>query len=284
MRPCFHIEIVTPKEVVLNGLWYGPRRAKRVIVWVHGLGSSMFSKLYLADELVDSHTAVIAFNNRGHDKVASGSSGRNKRVRFGAAHEIFTDCADDIQGAISCARRAGATEVYLVGHSTGCQKSAYWASKRGNGVKAIILLAPMSDYASERAAQGPRALKKAELMARKLVQKNKKHELLPESIWNWSWMADAQRFLSLYTGNSAEEIFTYWDAKRTPRTLRAVKKPVLVLLAENDEYADRPAKSIASWFTTYLKSTDRVVIVPDVRHSFKGGERAVAREIRKFIS
>src|SRR3989344_8692651 len=135
MRPAHVIEIVTPKKVLLNGLWLGPRKPKRVIVWVHGLGSSMFSKLYLAHDLVDSKTAVLVFNNRGHDKVASGSSGRNKRVRHGAAHERFTDCIDDIEGAIRFARKAGAKKLFVAGHSTGSQKATYWAAKSGRGVR-----------------------------------------------------------------------------------------------------------------------------------------------------
>ena len=66
MRPCFQIEIVTPKKFVLNGLWFGSKKPKRVIVWVHGLGSSMFSKLGIVDQLVDKETAVVMFNNRAY--------------------------------------------------------------------------------------------------------------------------------------------------------------------------------------------------------------------------
>jgi len=283
MRSCFHVEIETPKKVLLNGLWFGPKKPKRVIVWMHGLGSSAFSKTFLYDALVDKTTAVLAFNNRGHDKVASSSHGRGKRDRGGAAHEVFTECVDDIQGAINFGKKAGVRDIYLAGHSTGCQKSAYWGALKGSGVKGIMLLAPMSDYASEKAAQGTRALKRAESVAREYIQRGKKHQLLPENVWSWSWMADAQRFMSLYTGNSAEEIFTYWDPKRNPKTLRSVKKPLLVLLAEHDEYADRPAKEIATWFKIHLKSKDEISIVPDVGHSFRGGEKAVAKAVHAFM-
>src|SRR3989344_7901479 len=127
MQPCFHIEITTPKKVVLNGLWFGsysakaskgkPKKPKRVIVWVHGLGSSMFSKLEIADELVDKKTAMLVFNNRGHDKVVSVATTKGKRILAGSAHEKFTDCADDIQGVINFARRRGVNNVFLVGHS-----------------------------------------------------------------------------------------------------------------------------------------------------------------------
>jgi pimeloyl-ACP methyl ester carboxylesterase len=141
----------------------------------------------------------------------------------------------------------------------------------------------MSDYASERKTQGVRALKRAEKVAREYVRRGKPHEQLPEKVWRWPWIADAQRFLSLYSGKSAEEIFTYWDPKRNPKTLRAVKKPVLVLLAEKDEYADRPAKRIQDWFAEHLKIGDEIAIIPRVKHSFKGGEKRVAKLVKEFM-
>ena len=77
MQPCHVVEIETPKKVRLNGLWFGPKRPKRAILWVHGLGSSAFSKIGIFDYLIDKDTAVLAFNNRGHDKVSSSSVGKS---------------------------------------------------------------------------------------------------------------------------------------------------------------------------------------------------------------
>ncbi len=282
MRPCHHIEITTPKKFVLNGLWWGPKKPKRVVVWVHGLGSNMFSKLGIIEHLANKETAVMTFNNRGHDKVASVRRMNGEYVKAGAAHEVFTDCVDDIQGAINFAKKQGVKDVYLVGHSTGCQKTVYWASKKGRGVRGLVILAPMSDYAAELAAQGKRALQKAAVQARAYIQKGKKSVMLPEDIWRWPWIADAQRFLSLYSGNSVEEIFTYWDASKNPRTLKSVRTPILVMLAQKEEFSDIPAQDIASWFEEYLY-TGEVVIVPKVGHSFKGAEKQVAARIHSFI-
>ncbi len=283
MRPAHVVEIETPKKYVLNGLWFGPVRAKRVVVWVHGWGSSMFSKLDIAEALVNGTTAVIMFNNRGHDKVTSVSTADGKRIRAGAVHEVFTDCTDDIQGAVNYARRRGARAIYVAGHSTGCQKSIYYASKHPRGVRGIIILGPMSDYSAEKMAQGSAALKRAERAAHAYVGQNKKHALLPEDVWKWPWIADAQRFLSLYTGESAEEIFTYWAPEKLPKTLRAVRIPTLVLLAEKEEFADRSAPEIAAWFEEHIRAPHSVVIVPKVTHSFKGGEGITAGAIRRFM-
>lgn len=285
MIPCYVVEIVTPKKYLLNGLWFGPRKAKRCVVWVHGLGSSMFSKLKIASELVNGKTAVLVFNNRGHDKVAHlphRSRSFKKALRAGAAHERFTDSVDDIQGAVNFARRQGAKEIYVAGHSTGCQKSIYWAHKKGRGVKGIILLGPMSDYSALRMEYDKKKIARALSYARKQIQRGKANEPLPYEVWGWPWIADAQRYVSLYSGRGSEEIFTYWDPKKNPRILKSVRLPVLVLLAAREEFSEQTAKQLASWFEKHLRKGS-VVIVPRVKHSFRGGEKIVAREIRRFM-
>ncbi|OGG53937.1 hypothetical protein A2851_03465 [Candidatus Kaiserbacteria bacterium RIFCSPHIGHO2_01_FULL_53_29] len=283
MRAAYVVEIVTPKKFILNGLWFGPKKPKRVIIWIHGLGSSMFGKLLIADELVDHETAVLVFNNRGHNKVASVSGVGGKRIKGGAAHEVFTDCIDDIEGAINFARHAGVKNIYLAGHSTGSQKSAYWGYKKGKRVKGIILLAPMSDYSAATMLSGKRAVTRAAEVARKLVRKGRAHDLLPADVWDWKLLADAQRFLSLYSGESVEELFPYSQPHKNPTALKKSRVPTLVLLAEKDEFADRPAKKIAEWFDGHIRAPHRVVIVPKVPHSFKDGEKEVARAIRQFL-
>lgn len=285
MRPAQVIEIVTPKKVLLNGLLFGPVKPRRVIIWIHGLNSSMFSKQSIMELLVDKQTSVIAFNNRGHDKVSyiNTTTKKDKSRRGGGAHEAFTESVDDIEGAIRFARKCGAKEIFLAGHSTGCQKSIYWASKKGKNVKGIILLAPVSDYAAGVLSVGKKALLRAEKVARRMVKEGKTHELLPSSVFPWSELADAQRFLSLYTPDSIEEIFTYAQSNRVPSTFKRATIPTLVLLAEKDEYADRPAKKIGEWFMQWLY-TGHVVIIPKVKHSFKGGEKEVATAIRDFVN
>ncbi len=233
--------------------------------------------------LVDNQTAVLVFNNRGHGTVSRISQLREKSMRGGAAHEVFTECIDDIEGAIRFARRQGAKKILLAGHSTGCQKSIFWAAKKkGKGVRGIILLAPISDYAAAVHLQGKRKVAAAVSAAHALLGRRKKHSLLPENVWHET--LDAQRFVSLYSGTGTEEIFTYWNSVVNPRTLRSVRVPLLVLLAENDEYSDRSAKEIAEWFEKNTGTQKlKVAIIPRVGHGFRGGENNAATHIRDFI-
>lgn len=285
MRQCYAIEIITPKKVLLRGLWFGPKKAKRAYVWVHGLGSSVFSMQSLATRLVDGKTAVLMFNNRGHDKVSRiahvGERLTRKTHLGGAAHEVFSESVEDIQGAVNFAKRQGVKKIFLAGHSTGCQKSIYWASRtRGRGVQGIILLAPVSDWAAEMKRSGARKVARAMKAARALLKSGKKHELLPAGLWHE--VLDAQRFLSLYTPDSIEEIFPYAQRKKNPRVLKSVRRPILVLWAEKDEFSDRPAEKAVAWFEKHLQK-GKTVIIPRTGHLFRGAEKQVAGTIRRWM-
>jgi alpha-beta hydrolase superfamily lysophospholipase len=285
MTPAFVVEITTPKKYVLNGLWFGPKKPKRLIIWVHGLGSSMFSKQAIFSQLADKRTAVLSFNNRGHDKIAAvphASGSFSRTLKAGSAHERFTDCLDDIQGAINFVRRVGVKDIYLAGHSTGSQKSAYWALQKRKGVKGLILLSPMSDFSALRVGYPKAVIARALAHARIRIKKGRGHELLSQEIWDWPWLSDAKRFVSLYAGKGPEELFTYWDPDRKAMIGR-INLPVLVLLPHNDEFADRPISKIAAWFESNLKRTDRVVIIPHAGHSLRGAEKATVSEIRRFM-
>jgi alpha-beta hydrolase superfamily lysophospholipase len=284
MRPCFVVEITTPKKYILNGLWFGPKKAKRAIIFIHGLTASAFSMKRVVDVLVDKDTAILTFNNRGFEKITEIKRKKGKRTEWhlaGAAHEVFTECADDIEGAVRLARRAGVREVYLAGHSTGCQKAFYWANKKeARGVKGIILFGPLSDYSIALQKYGKKLAAYVRI-AKKMMRSGKAHELMPKNPVLW-FPADAQRFVSLHSAESAEDVFPY-ALSRAPKLMQRVRIPTLALLAGADEHGDRPAKEIGKWFEKNLRAKNRVAIIPRVGHSFRGGEKRVAQEIRRFI-
>lgn len=287
MTPAHVLQITTPKGVVLNSLWFGPTKPSKVIILIHGLTGSVFSQHSLVASLIHSSTAVITFNNRGFEQVVSVVQKVGKKSRYltvGGTHEKFIECADDIEGVVTFAKEQGVKSVFLAGHSTGCQKAVYWAAKNGEGVDGIILLGPLSDYAGLLAEKGERVLKSGVSYARKLVAAGRPRELMPVRYREEWFLCDAQRYISLYTPDSPEEIFSYAQPLRVPQTMLAAGVPLLVLLAGKDEYADRPAKSIAEWFESHLSNQNRVMIIPAVGHSFKGGETEVTSAIKKFTS
>lgn len=288
MKQCSVLNFNTPENYILNGLWFGPENAECGFIFLHGLSASAFVLHDTLIPLIDNSTMALFFSNRGHDKIAKVKKYKNindyETVLAGEAHEVFTECVDDIQGAINLLKEKGVKEIYLVGHSTGCQKSIYYLGQNNNqeNIKGVVLLCPISDYSSAVATENPDKLKKAVDFAKKQVKDGKPHALLPEEISED--LLDAQRFLSLNTPDSEEEIFTYSQPGKIPETLLNVEIPILVILAEDDEYGDRPASEIGDWFSKVSKSKKLgVKIIKKAPHNLLGKEYQVAQQIKEWI-
>ena len=287
MSNCQIIEIETPKKYLLDGLLFGSAKAKTVFIFLHGLGGNVFSLNKLAESLISRDSAVITFNNRGNGtinrirKINKKASKGYEAYTMGFAHEIFIDCVDDIDGAVNYALKNSAKNIFLVGHSTGCQKSVYYLAKRqATKVKGAVLLAPMSDFADMFANTEPQKYKKLIVVAKKMVKENRAAELMPINLWPIP--TDAQRFLSLFTPESVEEIFSYASGKN-PKILKSVKKRLLVILAGDDEYSDRPIKDIAKWFEKVLVDKGaEIKTVNNSLHNFMGHIDNLQKTIKKW--
>ena len=286
------VTITTSEKNLLYGLWYSPKKSKRAIIFIHGLSSTAFSLEKVISPLADNTTSILKLNNRGHDivsKLNKVDKRKNKGYRTakiaGAAHEIFTECVDDIQGAVNFVKEKGIKDIYLVGHSTGCQKAIFYLSKKGKQiqVKGVILLCPVSDYSAALATSDKKTLASAVKYARGLVLKGSHHGLLPSEVWTED-VVDAQRFLSLYTPESEEEIFSYIQPDKKPETLQKVKIPTLTIFAGKDEYHDRSTKKIAEWFQNNSRAKSLTIkVIKDSSHSFQGYENQVSKEIKEWL-
>jgi alpha-beta hydrolase superfamily lysophospholipase len=204
------IRFLAADKLELKGLWCGPRRPRRVFIYIHGLAGEALSGLPLAEKLIDSRTAVFSFANRGSGTVNSFRQhcGHSQVYKIaGMAHEVFTECVADIAGAVKVAQTMKVPEIFLLGHSTGCQKSVYYlAQKPKSPVTGAVLLAPISDYASVVTGPEQKIYRRALNFARKEVRAGRTQTMLPSEIWEQPM--DAQRFLSLYdvpnTGTGTE--------------------------------------------------------------------------------
>lgn len=281
------IQITTPKKVLLNGAIFGPEKPKNIFIFVHGLASDFFSKLDLYEQLVNKDTAVLAFNNRGTGIISGMKklTTKNKKgfqyITAGMAHEVFTDCYDDIAGVLESARNTGAKNIYLMGHSTGCQKSVYFLAKnKTQKIAGLIMLAPLSDYADVATFIDKKVYNRALSYAKKLVERGRPHELLPLEIW--PRLMDAQRFISLFTPDSVEEIFSYTTGK-APRLLKKVLIPTLVVFAGQDEYADRPVQELLDWFKRESKSRKlQAEVIANSMHNFSGHSEKLGQLIKRW--
>ncbi len=94
------VEFETEDGLFLPGLLYRPQGSKKILISLHGNGSSSvfydeFESRILANALAKKGISFLAFNNRGAHiikKINVKKNGKVERKRFGMAYEKIKDC------------------------------------------------------------------------------------------------------------------------------------------------------------------------------------------------
>lgn len=251
--------------LTLSGLLYQPRRARSIVIWMHGMGGSVFDSArtpVLGDLFTGRRIAFFPFNNRGAHLIG--------KCGLGTAYEIVRDCVKDISGALRIARRLGYRDITLAGHSTGANKIAVYDHYRPrNPVKRYVLLAGGDDTGMLYRELGPRRF-------RSYLAKKRTNELMPDRIMSW------RAFHDMANPNGDYNVFQFEPATRARRPfryIREIRKPALYIYGENDEYgfdADLLAKNIGP--------NSEIVVMRDADHSFHGHEPELVALIADWLT
>lgn len=287
-------QIKTKDGLLLEGLLYQPkrRRGRAAAIWIGGL-SSRFSNnptrtQTLAAVLNRNGIGFAAFDHRGLgtvNRLHQKRRGRKSRSFLaGTTFEKFEHCVFDIDAVIRFLRKRGYRRIFLLGQSTGANKSAYCAWKKDcRGIAGIGLLGPLSDIPGIRTSLGrnyPRAI----AAAKSLVKRKRGNELMPLSLTNGRFFS-AARFLSIAEEGRREDTFPYYNPRRHFYWTRRLRVPVLVLIGSKDQYADRPVAKILGvfrreipprWFTG--------ILLKGANHNFSRRESELARAVMRWIT
>lgn len=294
MPPLFSLEeIVTKDAIPLSGLLHVPKRLRRgrpVLIWLSGLTGRLSDHpagtKVLAEVLGREGIAFCVFDHRGYgvaDTVEVPRGGRTRRKPIGTAFERFEESVFDIEAAVSFLRRRGFGKIFLLGHSTGANKAAYYIRKTdGRRLAGVILAGPISDIPGLRKNLG-RNFSRTFALARKMVRMGRRDELLPTTLTAgglWS----AARFLSIASEGKPEDTFSYYDARRRFYWAKAVYLPVLIILGGADEHADRPVPEIFNRFRRELSARwFSGQIIPKGKHSFSNVALPFARAVLRWL-
>ena len=252
----------------LDGFWTrGARKSRTLLIFVHGMGSnfykSKFKKTWM--ELGPrSGIDVFCFNNRGCESAV--------------ADETFTDCLADLDAAMDFARREGYARVYLLGHSTGCQKITYYQARRKNPrVNGLILAALGDDLAIAQRDLG-RAYTRWLAKARTLVASGRGDTRLPPQCLGFT----ARRFLSAVDPTRTEAKLFHLAGRMT--VFSRLTLPILAVLPENEQYACIPVAEAAQILAARTRSHQFTsAIIPNADHSFHGQETACVKACLRWI-
>jgi len=294
----------TKDKLELPGLLFSPKnnRKKVGIVYLHGLHSNFYKNRIkkFANHFTKEGISLVSFAMRGTNAVNSFKviDKRTKkgytRKFIGAAFEIFEDSVYDIDAMITFLEKRGYKKIFLVGHSTGSNKAAYYAiKKKDKRVDGVVLLAPVADRPGLKKGMGKK-FGKAVKVAKEMVKKSstgrsasgrkKGDKLMPFELIN-DYMS-AERFLSLAIPNTPEDVFTYRDGKDRLSHFNKITQPLMVLYGEKDEYlTSYKAKDLVKLFEEKSSGVPlfRGVVLKNTNHGFSRKENLVSKKILEFI-
>lgn len=263
--PCWRApgELITLRvpektERFIDG-FYISAESDTLLVFIHGMGSnfyrSMLKKAFL-EAAPKFGLAMLSINNRGADR--------------GTEDEPFRACLADLDATVAFARSEGFRRIVLIGHSTGCQKIAFWQAKRQAKDVALVLLSPADDNAILARDFGSRFEKKI-AWARKCVADGKGDARLQAGYETFT----AERFLSVADPRREEaSVFRYAG----PLThFRRIRCPIVSVFGEAEEFAVLPPEQMLAILRSKTASKDfDDWLIPGADHSFHGCEMEIA--------
>lgn len=252
----------------LDGFWaYGKRPARTLLIFVHGMHSNFYRSAF-KKELMRAgpprSVDVLSFNNRGSERDVE--------------TERFRDCLDDIDAAIRFAKSKGYKRIFLMGHSTGCQKIAYWQFLRKSRVlSGLVLAAVGDDYAITRSELGKKYFQRLE-KAKRWVSKGWKNRALPADCKFFT----ASRWLSIADRKQVEA--RLFDFAGPLREFSKITCPVLALFPADEQYACIPVREMAAILQKRTGSRKfKALIVTRADHSFHGAEKIAAKKVLDWL-
>jgi pimeloyl-ACP methyl ester carboxylesterase len=283
------VSFPTKDGLMLHGFLVRPkRRSAKALIHVHGLqgkfyGSSFADALskeaaekginFLSIELRGSYTIVGFRKRKGRKKVW---------VSAGGGFERFEDSVYDIAAAIRFLRRQGVREIYLEGHSTGCQKITYYQyKKKDRSVKALALSAPADDYNIEKKAFGKDF---GGVVARAKVLCKKDRDIpLPKNRIIKNGEFSVGRFLSFADTKFVEARLFNYDSDKL-REFGSIRQPVLAIFGSREEHRLKPVREYMRILErdTGSKRFDHLIIKGG-DHGFSGHEKETAKAIIKWL-
>ncbi len=278
--------------VKLNAFMNRPRSVRAykdlAVLHVHGLTGNFFGStgiMEISKRLASSGITFMSIETRGSYIVEVFNKGRGKHSSEqarGSAFERFEESVYDIDGAVSFLRRAGFRRIVLSGHSSGCQKIAYYAyKKKCRRISGIILMSPVDDYNYDSSYFGKNHSEIVR-MAKRIKARGGYDALMPKKFANDTQFISAGRFLSTNDlSNPEARIFNY---NGRLEEFSRITCPVLAIFGTRGHYEKMDVRKCLKRLSD-VSSSARIstMTIKGANHNFKGRRDALASLIDAWI-
>lgn len=241
------VRIQTKDNLELQGLLFEPeQKCDKAVIHIHGWTGNFYENFFLeciAEGLIDNNFAFLTFNNRGAgfiQEFMKKSGSKVEYVKIGGGLEHFEDCLIDIEAAVLFLQKRGFNKIYLQGHSTGAQKSAYFALKVKVGIQGLILLEPADDPEIAKSLLGNR-YEEACKIARNYIKSGTPNKAMPSWV-SFGFQTSAQRFLSIANPQSPEGRLFHFSGDLNK--LKSINLPIIIIFGSKSQYQENPEQTI----------------------------------------
>ena len=220
-----------------------------------------------------------AYHNHEYKKYNSDGS---VSVKLGGSmYEDFDESKDDIEAFVLYLKNLGYKEIYILGHSLGCNKVLYYSKEyNSNLIKGIILLAPQDFSQMVSIPIHKEMLIEAELN----MKSGEPYKILTQKFLGFAPMS-SQTFYKFATGKNQHN-FNYTNTDDNFETLLAIDKPILFIMGDKDPAFEKNKEEKMMILLENVKNKyDKFsyIIIPNGRHSFNDLENVVAQYVFDFI-
>jgi pimeloyl-ACP methyl ester carboxylesterase len=296
------VTVKATDRLLLPALFYEPARpTKRLIVWLHGMGSSgIFYSVdhtnALAGAITSTGTAFLGLQNRGGGMLQGlkydDENGERQRLMQGTSHELIADCVHDIDGAITFAMQQGYTELYIGGHSTGANKVAlYNYLKAQNPFVGYVLYGGGDDTGIFFEDLGRERFEKAIRESKRQIDAGHGTELAPfELMEDYFSYQSAFDILNPAGGYNTFPMFevqsgTRLGTKELFREYKTITKPTLVIYGAADEFCRPDAATVVDILKAKcpVPAKFSFELIPGASHGGHPHETEVAHTIATWV-
>ncbi len=278
------VRIQTKDNLELQGMLFEPKqKTDKAVIAVHGWTGNFYENIfleYIAGGLIENNFAYLTFNNRGAGFVQEFMKKSGSKIgyaKIGGSLEQFEDCLIDIEAAIFFLQRQGFSNIYLQGHSTGAQKSAYFALKVKSDIQGLILLEPADDPAIVKNLLGNRYAEACRI-ARDYIKSGAPDEAMPSWI-SFGFQTSAQRFLSIADPQSPEGRLFHLSGNLDE--LKNISLPVIIIFGSKSQYQENPEQIIKTLRQRLPRVTIKLVKGGD--HWFRNYEDNLQQTIINWL-
>lgn len=281
------IQIKTPDNIWLHGLYLRPENSSTVFINIHGTASNFYEEYFieiLARKFLENGISMLSANNRGAGVY-------DAYQKTGAAVEKFEDCIIDIDTWVEFVIKEGHKNIILSGHSLGTEKIVYYMShgKYADKISSIILLAPADSHGSHRMLDGevnPRLTEVEALLKESegLLRQNKGNTFLPRNAYGSHegiMPKSAESFVNFLGPDSKVLEGLPFKTERL-ESYSKIKVPILVVIGDQNEYTALPILDALELMKRENKHT-RTFQIKNCDHDFQNKEDDLTDIILKFI-